>query len=602
MGDKNNRIITILRIGLLVTGLSGLVVCAYQFIIPSSLDTRLLLFSLTGLISAAALYISLFYLKDTHKSWQFIRRISSFLWASISSSGLLLLCLTSAVLFLPEKQLGMPLSWGIYLQRFSPHLYWLIVICVFVVPTALYFYFLKTREDSPEKTETSRKGRAIPYLLLAAFLLANLVNFLKSPGAMIGGDSDDYLHMAGVPLLYPEFYAGTRPPFTGFVYKFFGANMSILEMGENGDILNGYAPTERIRIFQYLFHTLCWGRLGLTAGRTLRFKYLKHILTALIFLTALSPAVRHWNDVILSESISISLMALLLALAIGLARKWRWLNFYMLILVTFCWINTRETNALLVLTTIPFILAGGVLKRNIRIPMLYLASLLVVAYLITSHFSEMRNRWVIPFINVVYQRILPDEGALKEFIDMGMPVGDDVLAMEGQWACSDNCAVYKVEKFSTFWEWSRQNGKITYAKYLIKHPIQSLAEAASHLDILLVTYPPGSGKTLPDVSSAWSVLYFEGIEWVMLVLSFGLCAFLIIRWWRDGRRGGMVPLLAVFAFTLLPHLFLGYHGDAMEIERHSILASIQLRVLFYMVLVFALDRIVATALQHVPDF
>jgi hypothetical protein len=68
-----------------------------------------------------------------------------------------------------------------------------------------------------------------------------------------------------------------------------------------------------------------------------------------------------------------------------------------------------------------------------------------------------------------------------------------------------------------------------------------------------------------------------------LVLIIGV---LFIKPWKDARTFWLIALLLVL---WVPHIYLVWHADAMEIERHAIQANIQFRLAMWLLVVLAAD-------------
>jgi hypothetical protein len=70
---------------------------------------------------------------------------------------------------------------------------------------------------------------------------------------------------------------------------------------------------------------------------------------------------------------------------------------------------------------------------------------------------------------------------------------------------------------------------------------------------------------------------------------------LIVAALRSGRAVWLVPML--MALLVYPSMFLAWHGDAIEVGRHSYLVGVLLRLAFWMLGCFIAD----VALSWVAD-
>lgn len=357
--------------------------------------------------------------------------------------------------------------------------------------------------------------------------------------------------------------------------------------------MTGTSPVT-ISAVQTVLSTLAWLSLGWFFSRFIRTGWLKPVAFAFILGFSLAPSVQMWNHIIQSEALSISLMVLILAVWMSLLHNWRWYKLFALVLFFGWWIGTRETNVYLSLMVAGILVVVGLFYKHQRF---YwgVSAVLVGFCAINMQISEVPTipRWLYPLTNTLLHRILPDEEHLIFFEDRGLPVSPALLSLSGGLANSDDFAVFNDPALNDVEDWLYRKGKDTYVQFLLYHPLYTLTDPWKHVDMLLgpknlLTYIPEGYKPI----QGWitGAFLFPNSLWLLsllVVLSFS--ATLIAAAWR----GASVFWLLCFALVLfIPHFYLVWHGDAAEVGRHAIQASVQLRLTLWLLLLLALDKIV----------
>jgi len=266
------------------------------------------------------------------------------------------------------------------------------------------------------------------------------------------------------------------------------------------------------------------------------------------------------------------------------AQKFQWHQFYLIILVQIFWLNVRESNNLLSLFLIPCFIGLGLITKN-RMKYFIISLLVIIFAFITSQISETRNRWAIPLVNVVYQRVLPDNHLLEFFTDKGMPLTSAVMEKKYSWACSPECP-YSNPALSRFWEWIRLDGKRVYIQSMIAFPLKFITEPI--LYFREITGRIAFNKISLLESHFWNLFLFK--DWGIFLLVFSLIIGVLLLLRKQKSDGSGLFVLAFLSFWIYPISYISYHGDAMEVARHSLQASVLLRVVFWSILFFLIDQ------------
>ena len=233
----------------------------------------------------------------------------------------------------------------------------------------------------------------------------------------------------------------------------------------------------------------------------------------------------------------------------------------------------------------------GLVRKHYR-TLLVLSFSIVVMLVINSHLSSLYGlpRWALPLAEGITKRILPVPEYLDYFSSQGMPVTPELMALSGRWAHSDNFAILNNLKLRKFSNWLFKDGRTIYAKFLVAHPIYTLTMPLLNIhDMLAVDFSnliPGYEPALPVIANE---LFFPiGWFWIFLAISVLLFGFIL---WNSRLEGSRVFWLIVLFFVFsIPYLYLAWHGDALDLERHAAIVNIQFHLGIWLLLIFYLDK------------
>jgi hypothetical protein len=128
---------------------------------------------------------------------------------------------------------------------------------------------------------------------------------------------------------------------------------------------------------------------------------------------------------------------------------------------------------------------------------------------------------------------------------------------------------------------------------LIDHPVYTLTSPWQHVGEILVpqnmlSYAPE--RYVPVFTWLFGSLFFLNSLWALLLIAtLTLVVTLVAKSWRSSPAFWLVlGFLALF----FPHFYLVWHGDAAEVGRHAVQASVQLRLALWLLILLALDKIV----------
>jgi hypothetical protein len=418
-------------------------------------------------------------------------------------------------------------------------------------------------------------------------------------------DTTSYASVANVPILDKRFWLRERPFTLPLLYKFLGAQGEIYLI-----------PTEifqKITQFQLSFSILSWIVLGASISYVIRNKWARVAAYTIILFFGGAIDLSQWDRILISESISLSLFAMFVAmLVLGFhiwdrlwVMKTRNLGLFIVLFLSIStlYIFTRDVNAYLLLIVITFIAVSALIRsrnlKSLQKPLIIVVLLLLI-FFAQALSSSVGHRWYGPFRNVFFARILPSDQALMHFLDAGLPLDrQDVSELRG-YEREQFMELFNSSTYVAANDWILENGRSVYVTYLLKYPIDSFMAPLKEIRHLVS----------PD-SSEYRIQEKETPEWVVTIskLSYpssslavalmslipGILLFCIFSrqefqaWW-------LVPYLLLL--SAYPLMFIIYHGDAIELERHALQVSMQIRLASWLLIVALLD--VATLRRRFP--
>lgn len=390
------------------------------------------------------------------------------------------------------------------------------------------------------------------------------------------GDSIDYLFPASFAWTDPVLWAHTKPWGAAVLYKLTGASPITID------------------ITQTIISTLAWLLLAWVFSTALLNNKLKLVAFPFILGFSLAPPVQIWNHIILSESLALSLMVCILAVWISLLRRWHWGKLFALLLLFAWWTGTKDTNIYLCLLVATALILVGLFFRRHRY--YWAMSALMIGFsLVNMQISEIpiMPRWLFPLTNIVLNRILPNREFLNYFESNEMPVSAKLLTLSGEYAFSDNFAVFNDPGLNDLEKWLFKQGKQVYIQFLLGHPIYTLISPWQNTIDLLGTEEIVGYMYKPDDYSpvlGWffgSIIFANSLWMLSLLALFAIVLTLSKKTWQEYRIFWLViGLLALF----FPHFYLVWHGDSADVSRHALQASVQLRLSLWLLIFIGLDK------------
>jgi hypothetical protein len=434
-------------------------------------------------------------------------------------------------------------------------------------------------------------------LLLVAYVALRLRAFVGVDPTRFH-DTGSYEVVANKSWFDPAFYASIR-----------GWTLPALYRIIDGD-------TGRI-IAQFLISTVSWAVLAGVVARNIEHRVVRVAAFAVILAFGASFYVTSWDGMLLSESLSLSLTALLIAAWIELVRAPRWRTLLVVLALTVLWAFTRDTNAFLaLLTAIAVALLFRVPSpRRFRWAAAGALALIFVGVGISADSpNRMTKRWRVPMIETVTQRVMPDRDGLAYFKDAGMPVRPELERVTNSWDKGDGwfrdpkISDYKrwqamVGDAQRYWsplqypeqskewdDWIVENGRRTYARFLLTHPVDTTVPVVRYSDELFGPPQYGLGREALT-HPVDTVVYPHAVVplAVFLVVVLGVAAVAVVR--HGTTRVMWIPIV-ILALTPLHAAFV-WHSEPVDVGRHAHLVGVLLRLGAILLLAFAVDLLLS---------
>lgn len=494
---------------------------------------------------------------------------------SIISIGMFL-WLTHIESFQPYLAKAMPLLlWGLVgmLQGWAL----IVVLQRQKISFALEHYFPIDREKQAYSIKEIDRYFLLALLGLSLiYMIIQIRAYLIVHEAVLIGDSWSYLYGASLKLNNPAFFSERRPWAILLFYR----------------LLKSSQPA--IDVFQLSISTFAWLFLAWKFINFIKNQWIKLIGFVAILGFSLTPTVQVWNHAVLSESLSISVMILILALFVGLAQNWKWSSLFFIILFFVLWMSFREANAYVAVIVAVALTIMGFLRRTLRIYWL-LSLFICVAFLINYQLSSeyALPRWGLPLAEVITKRILPNQEYLNFFASNSMPVSSQLMYFSGRRANSDNYAIINSVALRSFSKWLFTDGKTVYVKFLLAHPFYTIEAPLEDIKVLLAgnyfggipihRYTPALPKIVNEI------FYPEQWFWSFLWLSLFASGFIFSESLNTKKK--IYQVIFIFLLLCIPHLYLVWHGDALDVARHAVAANVQFHLGMLLLVTIWLDGI-----------
>lgn len=344
-----------------------------------------------------------------------------------------------------------------------------------------------------------------------------------------------------------------------------------------------------------------WLFLAATLASKLRAPAVRGLAFVFILFLGLSPPILLWNATIATESLSVSVLCIAIATWIRLADGAGRGGFIAFVVALVALALTRDTNAYVLLVVGAIAVVVAAVRRDVRWRGLAVAAVCVVTGLGTIAASNHAGRWFDPLNETISLRLLSSPEATRYLVAHGMPLDANVRRLNAPhmypFLRND---LHSAPKYAAYRNWVRARGRTTYVTFLLTHPGSDLSGPFKDRDRLLAPELRDYGwLSYDEPRGPFTIagsLGFPGSP-VLVEVWIGLAAIAAGALARRRDRRSLLTAAALLALVIVPHYLVVWHGDALEIDRHSLGAAVQLRIVLWVITALALDAVLARSVE-----
>jgi type IV secretory pathway VirB2 component (pilin) len=231
--------------------------------------------------------------------------------------------------------------------------------------------------------------------------------------------------------------------------------------------------------------------------------------------------------------------------------------------------------------------------RALEPRILVLAGLLLAVAVTGAVSAGMGKRWQEPIQNVITIRLFNSPERLASLYHSGLPLTlDQVGQVQGR--CVSPTALQACAHLTdpAFYDWIEKHGREAYVHEMTKTPATTAWEPLAHVRESIgtrvrVDLATGIHEDAP-VSGGLEKVFEVRNPALAIGWAIALLVVMLFAAWRYRRRGVYV-IAAALLLAAYPHLWLVWVGDAEEVTRHSLLATVQLHLGLWLGTVWLLD-------------
>jgi hypothetical protein len=409
--------------------------------------------------------------------------------------------------------------------------------------------------------------------LAAAFVAARALPFAGS--RLAGGvDTLVYESMARQPVTSRAFFAGDRPLGYPLYLKVVHHNQTAATVG------------------QLAVGVLAWLALALVAARATRDPVLRIAVATVVLAIGASFDVIQWDLAVSTDSLSVSLCVGALAAALWLRERWTASRLAVLVALVFAAAAERDSNGAF-LGAVAVVALVAILVRALPRRALVVCVALIFAAALSTSSANAGHRSDIPLRDVITLRVLTSPERTAFLLSRGLPLSRrEIAAARGQCANPTpmiGCATIDNPRF---YSWIHERGRAAYLALLARFPATTLSEPMEHLDWSLgtrVRLERQTGERAPVSQLLETVVFIRNPLVLLISAAVVITSSVLLR-----RRRGRGPYVIASALILLTyfHLWLVWSGGALEVTRHSLVASIQLRLGLWLGALWIVDALI----------
>ena len=397
-------------------------------------------------------------------------------------------------------------------------------------------------------------------------------------------DSFDYLGLARHESV-GALLAAHRPP----VYPLF-----LKVLGENRQVVTWV---------QLVVGVAAWTWLAAATARNLRTQAGRAIGFVAILLVGSSLGVAQWDRVIGTESLSISLAVTTLAAVLWWWDRWTPAGIATICIAGSLWALLRDANAVMAGVLGIVVLVVAALRRSRRVPFIVIGAVALSVSVAAMVSGNIGARWQQPMQNVVTLRQLASPERASFLLDHGLPLSRGA-AQDLAGHCANPIGAFLCKKVTdpAFYQWIDNRSRSVYVRSWFAFPATTVWEPVAHEREMI-------GIRLP-VAQATGTRLHAGFAQAIDTVAFPRGPMVLLAWIAVLAVGVAVlgskrPIPLVWVASVLialtyVHLWVVWNGDAAELARHGLAASLELTLGLWLLSIGLLDALLSSAQRAAP--
>jgi hypothetical protein len=448
--------------------------------------------------------------------------------------------------------------------------------------------------------------------LLCLFFLAAIVNhraaYLDFDQPRTFRDTLAYVETAVQPIDTPAFWMGTRA---------FTLPLFLKALNTTPQNFQAVEQMNRIRDAQFGLSIISWTLLALALTLAFQQYWLKFAIFAVTLLFSMTLEISIWDSLLLSESISFSMLALTLAswvlLVVLLPRLkktiFRISLVVIAVLTAVLYSFVRDSNIYFLIMGAVIFLLGVLVNRHLsgsrKLAWVY-AGLILTIFFVQNLTITHGNRWQIFIQDHLAMRILHDPQAVTYFEKEGLPLSEELMSTTDMIGYEYQQMMATSPTLQPLRAWIDCCGKQTYMKYLLSTPLKTLLEPIEQWQKLVnggnLEYrnPKYAFQELPEAVNWFNEIFFPHQGWAVALL--GVVSLVGIIDYVITKRQPLWIVVGILFITIYPSMFIVWHGEPLEIERHAAQIGIQWRLAGWLGLVMLIEWISTMILERENGF
>jgi hypothetical protein len=351
-----------------------------------------------------------------------------------------------------------------------------------------------------------------------------------------------------------------------------------------------------VTIFQLAMSIVAWSWFSFVIFKLFHIKLFSILGLAGVLVFSLNKHIIGWDNVIQTESLSISFMVILLGLWLYLMQyPQKFLPFILMVFFGALWAFLRDTNAYVILMFGLLTLIATTVKKLPK-QYVFLAAAYMLIFAINYSTFVTGQRWVYSFQNILAKNILSNTEALDFFEKCGMPTTQPLLDFARARSTIINESLSRDPEFESYRLWRDKDGRACYTQWLLSNPLDSMISPIRYMGSYLYfkdidRFFQNQFKPVlhPRVAE---ILYPEKFSLPVSVILLTMSSAMTLAHIKKSKKLWLWLCILISAISLYPQFFLIYHGDTNDTARHAMTTSVQLFLLFWISIGFSLEFLI----------